>query len=49
VAAYHSAVSDILEWKGVRIEGMPEMAPPKPEDRADLIRLALLPSEAGAP
>jgi len=49
VAAYHSAVSDILEWKGVRVEGMPEMALPKPEDRADLIRLALQPSAAGAP
>ena len=28
VAAYHNAVADILDWKGVRIEGMPEMAPP---------------------
>jgi outer membrane protein len=44
VAAYHSAVSDNLDWKGVRIEGMPEMAPPRPEDRADLIRLATQPS-----
>ncbi len=28
VSAYHSATADILEWKGVRIEGMPETEPP---------------------
>ena len=28
VSAYHSAIADILDWKGVKIEGMPEMAPP---------------------
>jgi outer membrane protein TolC len=49
VAAYHNAVSDILDWKGVRIEGMPEMAPPAPEERADLIRMALQPTTSAAP
>ena len=37
VAAYHNAIADILDWKGVKIEGMPEMAPPAIEPRGDLI------------
>ncbi len=42
VSAYHQAIADILEWKGVKIEGMPEMAPPEPLTmRADLMRTAL--------
>jgi outer membrane protein len=41
VAAYHDAIADILDWKGVRIEGMPEMTPPPVETRADLVRQAL--------
>jgi outer membrane protein TolC len=41
VSAYHNQVADILEWKGVRIEGMPEMSPPPAEVRADLVRTAL--------
>ncbi len=42
VSAYHQAIADILDWKGVKIEGMPEMAPPEQMDvRADLIRTAL--------
>lgn len=41
VSAYHNAIADILEWKGVRIEGMPEMAPPPAEVRADLVRAAI--------
>jgi len=28
LAAYHFATSDILDWKGVRIEGLPETTPP---------------------
>ncbi len=28
VAAYHAAIADNLEWKGVKIEGMPETPPP---------------------
>ena len=28
VSAYHDAVADILEWKGIKIEGMPDMTPP---------------------
>ena len=27
LAAYHYAVADILDWRGIGIEGMPEMAP----------------------
>ncbi len=49
VAAYHNSVADILDWKGVRIEGMPEMAPPAPEERADLIRMALQSTTSAAP
>jgi outer membrane protein TolC len=49
VAAYHNSIADILEWKGVRIEGMPDMAPPPPESRAELIRLALQPQTTAAP
>jgi outer membrane protein TolC len=45
ISAYHSAIADILEWKGVKIEGMPEMAP-APEVRADLVRRALEPVPA---
>jgi outer membrane protein len=41
VAAYHTSIADILDWKGVKIEGMPEMKPPAPEMRSDLIRAAL--------
>jgi outer membrane protein len=41
VSAYHDAVADILDWKGVKIEGMPEMAPPPVEARADLVQKAL--------
>jgi outer membrane protein len=41
VSAYHNAIADILEWKGVRIEGMPEMAPPPAEIRPDLVRMAI--------
>lgn len=47
VSAYHNAIADILEWKGVQIEGLPEMAPPPPvEARADLARRALEASAA---
>lgn len=49
VAAYHNSIADILDWKGVKIEGMPEMAPPPPEARADLIRMALQPTTTAAP
>ncbi len=28
LSAYHYAVADILEWRGIRIEGMPEAVPP---------------------
>jgi outer membrane protein TolC len=38
VAAYHDAIADILDWKGIHIEGLPEMAPPRPPD-ASLARV----------
>ena len=28
IAAYHAAIADNLDWKGISIEGMPEAAPP---------------------
>ncbi|HEX9285876.1 MAG TPA: TolC family protein [Thermoanaerobaculia bacterium] len=31
LSAYHYAVADILEWKGIRIEDLPEFQPPRPE------------------
>ena len=30
LASYHFATSDILDWKGVQIEGLPETTPPPP-------------------
>jgi len=30
LAAYHFATADILDWKGVQVEGLPETAPPPP-------------------
>jgi hypothetical protein len=41
VAAYHNSIADILDWKGVKIDGMPEMAPPATDPRGDLMRAAL--------
>jgi outer membrane protein len=41
VAAYHNSIADILDWKGVKIEGMPEMTPPATDPRGDLIQAAL--------
>jgi outer membrane protein TolC len=33
VAAYHYAISDILDWKGIQVEGIPETtAPPPPPE-----------------
>ena len=51
VAAYHQAIADILDWKNVKIEGMPEMTPPPTvEARAALVERALgLGTPAGAP
>jgi outer membrane protein len=28
VAAYHYAISDILDWRGIQVEGIPETTPP---------------------
>jgi outer membrane protein TolC len=33
LSAYHYAIADILEWKGIRIEDLPESEPPRPESR----------------
>ena len=40
VSAYHNSIADILDWKGVKIEGMPETAPPAIEPRGDLMQAA---------
>jgi len=34
LSAYHYAVADILDWKGISIEGLPESEPPAAESRA---------------
>ena len=34
LSSYHFAVADILEWKGIRIDDLPEFAPPPPESLA---------------
>jgi hypothetical protein len=31
LSAYHFAVADILEWKGIKIDGLPDFAPPPAE------------------
>ena len=31
LSAYHFAVADILEWKGIQIEDLPEFKPPPPD------------------
>ena len=31
LSAYHFAVADILEWKGIRIDDLPDFRPPPPE------------------
>ena len=33
LSAYHFAVADILEWKGIRIDDLPDFRPPPPESR----------------
>ena len=38
VSAYHDAIADTLDWKSIRIEGLPEMQPPPPPD-ASLARI----------
>jgi outer membrane protein len=48
ISAYHSAIADILDWKGVRIEGMPEMTAPRVDSNAELVRRAVA-SSVGAP
>ncbi|HEY6064989.1 MAG TPA: TolC family protein, partial [Thermoanaerobaculia bacterium] len=34
LSTYHFAIADILEWKSIRIEGLPESEPPRSESRA---------------
>jgi len=33
LSAYHYAIADILDWKGIRIDDLPEAEPPRPESR----------------
>jgi outer membrane protein len=35
LAAYHLAVADILDWKGIRVEGLPETTPPPVPSQAE--------------
>ncbi|HKD16895.1 MAG TPA: TolC family protein, partial [Thermoanaerobaculia bacterium] len=49
VSAYHDAIADSLEWKGIKIEGMPEMTPPAYSTRNDLIPTALQSNTVAAP
>jgi outer membrane protein TolC len=49
VSAYHDAIADNLDWKAIKIEGMPEMTPPAFETRNDLIKTAAQPSTSAAP
>jgi outer membrane protein len=46
LSAYHLAIADILDWKGIRIEDLPETEPPRPESRAPRV-LAPAPPPAG--
>jgi outer membrane protein TolC len=41
VSAYHSAIADILDWKGVKIEGIPEAEPPQIQGQAEMARRAV--------
>jgi len=34
LASYHYAIADSLDWKGIRIQGIPETSPPPAEARA---------------
>jgi len=52
VSAYHSAIADILDWKNVRVEGIPSDSEPPPEieSRAAFAeRVLLRGAPAGAP
>ncbi len=42
VSAYHSAIADILDWKGVRIEGIPDAKPPVTDGSVAASRRSLL-------
>jgi outer membrane protein TolC len=42
VSAYHSAIADILDWKGVTISGIPEAKPPVTDGSVAAARRALL-------
>ena len=35
LAAYHFAIADILDWKGIQVEGLPETTPPQAEARVE--------------
>ncbi|MFY9551652.1 MAG: TolC family protein [Thermoanaerobaculia bacterium] len=48
VSAYHSAVADILDWKGVRIEGIPERDVTTPPADIRALGIGPAPLEAAA-
>ena len=52
VSAYHSAIADILEWKNVRIDGLPTDSEPPPTIESHAAfpeRLLLRSAPAGSP
>ncbi len=50
VSAYHVAVSDILEWKGIKIEGLPaDMTPPANFETRTAQRLGSASATSAAP
>jgi outer membrane protein TolC len=49
VSAYHSAIADILDWKGVTISGIPSTNPPVTDGNVAAARRALLDPTLGAP
>jgi outer membrane protein len=49
VSAYHDAIADNLDWKAIKIEGLPQMTPPNYETRNDLIKPGASAAATAAP
>ncbi len=48
VAAYHAAIADILDWKNVKIDGLPAMAPPEVSETRAAMAMKVLGIGTGA-
>jgi outer membrane protein TolC len=48
VSAYHAAIADILEWKNVKIDGLPDMAPPEVSETRAAMAMKVLGIGTGA-